>query len=454
MKARIRPDRSRPTTASPAAGRRVLPLALAAGLLLAGCAGVDPGDGGSSPGVTPTTGPTSEHPTTDDQATSGGGSGEEATADDTAGGTGDEAGEGTASETSAANSGGDAGPPELDVQVVMDGLSIPWDVQLLPDGTALVTERDGRVLRHTSDGETAEVDLDLSEVVARGEGGLMGLAVSPDFEQDRTVFLCHTSDAGGTPDVRVTRWLLDEEAASGTQDGVVVDGIPYTSGRHSGCRLIFSPEGDLLVGTGDAADSPNPQDLAGLGGKVLAVTPDGDPTDEGGHVPDADPRILSYGHRNVQGLAVQPGTSTVWEVEHGPDVDDEVNVLQPGANYGWDPGPGYDEGVPMTDLDAFPDAVEAVWSSGRPTHATSGAVFLEGERWGAWDGALAVAELKGSGVTVLTVDGEEVTDAVRVPELDGTYGRLRSLTLDADGALWVTTSNGDGDVVLRVTPRG
>ena len=105
-------------------------------------------------------------------------------------------------------------------------------------------------------------------------------------------------------------------------------------------------------------------------------------------------------------------------------------------------------------LDAFPDAVRARWSSGSPTHATSGAVFLEGEAWGAWDGALAVAELKGSGVTVLTLDDEgTVTGEARVPELDGTYGRLRSLTLD-DGALWVTTSNGERDVVLRVTPRG
>uniref|UniRef100_UPI00315924E1 PQQ-dependent sugar dehydrogenase n=1 Tax=Ornithinimicrobium sp. CNJ-824 TaxID=1904966 RepID=UPI00315924E1 len=108
----------------------------------------------------------------------------------------------------------------------------------------------------------------------------------------------------------------------------------------------------------------------------------------------------------------------------------------------------------MTDLERFPDAVEAVWSSGDPTHATSGAAFLEGEAWGAWEGALAVAELKGSGMTVLSLDGREVVDEARVPELEGTYGRLRSVVLGDDGALWVTTSNGSDDVVLRVTPRG
>jgi aldose sugar dehydrogenase len=349
-----------------------------------------------------------------------------------------------------------AAPDSLQVQVVADGLALPWDVQLLPDGTALVTERGGRLLALDGvDGsaEPREISIDLAELFVGSEAGLMGLAVSPGFDQDRTIFLCHAAQAAGEePDVRVTRWTLDEDVTAAARDAVVVDGIPLTSGRHSGCRLLFLPDGTLLVGTGDAADETNPQSLDSLGGKVLAVTPDGDPAEPGGHVDGADPRILTYGHRNVQGLALQPGTESVWSVEHGPDVDDEVNVLVPGSNYGWGPERGYDESVPMTDTDAFPDAVEAVWSSGSPTHATSGAVFLEGEQWGAWDGALAVAELKGSGVTVFAVDGEQVGDTVRPPELDGTYGRLRSLTLDDEGALWVTSSNGDGDVVLRVTP--
>lgn len=450
MKARTSPDRSGGGHTTGRAGS-VAVLAGAA-LLLAACSGGDDvADPGTGAVPTSEDAPAPDTPETEARETTGAPETDPADGSDGPDGTTatetttstDDAEDGTAQEVSTE-------PPTLEVEVVGEDLSIPWDVQLLPDGTALVTEREGRVT-HLADGRTQAVDLDLSEVVAAGEGGLMGLAVSPDVEEDRTIFLCHTSQAAGTPDVRVTRWTLDEEATSATQDGVVVDGLPYTSGRHSGCRLALTPDGDLLVGTGDAADSPNPQDLRSLGGKVLSVTTDGEPTDPDGHVEGADPRILTYGHRNVQGLALQPGTDTWWSVEHGPDVDDEVNVLEPGGNYGWDPGPGYDEGVPMTDLDAFPDAVEAVWSSGDPTHATSGAVFLEGPQWGAWDGALAVAELKGSGVSILTVDGQEVTDVVRVPELDGTHGRLRSLTLDGDGALWVTTSNGDSDVVLRVT---
>lgn len=350
--------------------------------------------------------------------------------------------------------------PTLRVQVVADGLSLPWDVQLLPDGTALVTDRGGRLLAlddalEDPDGaEPREVALDLPELFVGSEAGLMGLAVSPDFEQDRTIFLCHAAQpTGGRPDVRVTRWTLDEGVTEAGRDGVVVAGMPLSTGRHAGCRLLFTPEGQLLVGTGDAAEGSNPQDLDSLGGKVLEVTPDGSPAAPEGHAEGGDPRILTYGHRNVQGLAVQPGTERLWSVEHGPDVDDEVNILEPGGNYGWDPVPGYDESVPMTDLERFPDAVEAVWSSGAPTHATSGATFLHGEQWGTWDGALAVAELKGSGVTVFLVDEREITGSVRPPELDGTYGRLRSLTLDPRGALWVTSSNGEGDVLLRVTAR-
>ncbi|MGO0575589.1 PQQ-dependent sugar dehydrogenase [Ornithinimicrobium panacihumi] len=415
-------------------------------LVLAGCSGQP--DGPAGPASSQAAPATTNVPTPKTTETAG----------ETAGGAAGETGTTPAAGDDATTDGAATqGPsasdavPVLSVEVVMDGLDIPWDVQLLPDGTPLVTERPGRLVTLGADGGQVEVDVDLSEVVADGEGGLMGLAISPGFEQDRTFFLCHASDAGGATDVRVTRWTLTDDGLGASADGVVVEGMPYTTGRHSGCRLIFTPDGDLLVGTGDVADDVNPQDLTSLGGKVLLVTTEGEPVDADGYVEGADPRILTYGHRNVQGLALQPGTDAIWEVEHGPDVDDEVNVLRPGANYGWNPGPGYDEGMPMTDLDTFPDAVEAAWSSGDPTHATSGAVFLDGPQWGAWDGALAVAELKGSGVTVMTVDGEEIVDEVRVPELDGSHGRLRSLTLDAGGALWVTTSNGGDDVVLRVT---
>ncbi|MEX5295948.1 PQQ-dependent sugar dehydrogenase [Kocuria sp. CPCC 205268] len=346
--------------------------------------------------------------------------------------------------------------PALDVEVVVDGLELAWDVARTPEGTVLVTERGGRLLAHDERG-TREVAAELDDLFVGSEAGLMGLEVSPDFDRTREIFLCHATRTGdGRPqDVRVTRWRLDEDAAAAERTGTVVDGLPISSGRHSGCRLRFAPDGTLLVGTGDAAQGRNPQDPDSLGGKTLRLRPDGTVPEDNPFADRDGPAasVHTLGHRNVQGLAVQPGTGTVWSAEHGPGTDDEINVLEPGGNYGWDPAPGYDESVPMTDLEKYPDAVPAAWSSGRPTVALSGAVFLEGAQWGAWEGALAVAELKNTGVGVYRVEDTAVTGLSRMAELENDYGRLRSLTLDDEGALWVTTSNGQDDAVLRVTPR-
>lgn len=362
---------------------------------------------------------------------------------------------------------GDAGPvdeqlgspaaaPDLEVQVVVDGLRHPWDVALTPEGTALVTERGGRLLAHDERG-TREVEADLGDLFVGSEAGLMGVAVSPDFGRTREFALCHATQAddGRPRDVRVTRWRLDETAGAAERTGTVVDGLPISSGRHSGCRLRFAPDGTLRVGTGDAAEGENPQDPGSLGGKTLRLRLDGTVPGDNPFAdrPGSAAAVYTLGHRNVQGLAVQPGTDTIWSAEHGPGRDDEINVLRPGGNYGWDPAPGYDESVPMTDREQFPDAVEAAWSSGRPTVAVSGAAFLEGPQWGAWDGALAVAELKNTGVGVHRVEGSGITGTTRMEELEDDYGRLRSLTLDDDGALWATTANGDDDAVLRITAR-
>ncbi|MGL5851863.1 MAG: PQQ-dependent sugar dehydrogenase, partial [Phycicoccus sp.] len=265
-------------------------------------------------------------------------------------------------------------------------------------------------------------------------------------------------DSAGDPlDVRVLRWRMTSDTTAVSDGSPVVTGLPLTSGRHSGCRLRFGLDGKLYVATGDAAVGTTPQSLGSLGGKVLRVNGDGSiPSDNpfvsrGG----AARYVWSYGHRNLQGLASRPGTSELWTSEHGPSRDDEANWVVRGANYGWDPVPGYNESVPMTDLGKFPSARTAMWSSGVPTVATGGATFLSAPEWGAWRGALAVALLKDQGVLLMrmnpTVSPSRVVQATRLPQAEG-LGRIRTVQEGPDGALWFTTSNGTDDRIVRVAP--
>ncbi|MGL5927992.1 MAG: PQQ-dependent sugar dehydrogenase, partial [Dermatophilaceae bacterium] len=234
-------------------------------------------------------------------------------------------------------------------------------------------------------------------------------------------------------------------------------GLPLTSGRHSGCRLRFGSDGRLYVATGDAAVGTTPQSLGSLGGKVLRVNWDGSVPSDNPFVSrgGAARYVWSYGHRNLQGLTLRPGTSELWTAEHGPSRDDEVNWVVRGANYGWDPVPGYDESRPMTDLAKFPAARAAMWSSGAPTVATGGTAFLSAPEWGAWRGALAVALLKDQGVLLMrmnpTLSPSRVVQTTRLPQAEG-LGRIRTVQQGPDGALWLTTSNGTDDRIVRVAP--
>ena len=355
------------------------------------------------------------------------------------------------------------GVPTLRTSTVVDGLENAWDLGFLPGGAMLVTERPGRV-QLVRDGTKTRVAMNLDDVFAQGESGLMGLLVHPDFATTRQFSTCQSHTVGGRPvDVRVVTWTLSADGTSASGPTALVTGLPVNpSGRHSGCRIGLDPHGALMISTGDTANPDAPQDLQNLGGKTLrANLTTGDP------LPDApfptSPYVWSYGHRNLQGIVVRPGTDQVFTAEHGPDVDDEVNLEQRGTNYGWDPSQGgtvttYDESVPMTDTKRFPDAVTAVWSSGDPTEAVSGAAFLTGPQWGVLDGALVVAALKGQKVLAITLDAAGARTGVVVPpKLDGTLGRLRSVHQGQDGALYLTTDNGSsgsGDAVVRVQPQG
>ncbi|WP_347058058.1 PQQ-dependent sugar dehydrogenase [Blastococcus sp. HT6-30] len=335
------------------------------------------------------------------------------------------------------------GAPELDVEVLAEGLDHPWDVVQAPDGTLLVDERSGGFTAVLPDGTVQQVRADLGDLRAVGETGLMGLALDPAFEENRRLYSCQGATSG---EIQVVAWTLAEDWSALTRaDDPLVGGLPLNerSGRHGGCRLEFAPDGALLIGTGDTATGTVPQDPGSLGGKVLRADP-----------ATGEVTVWTSGHRNVQGLAIRPGSGQVYAVEHGPDRDDEVNLLREGGNYGWNPdgGGSYDESVPMTDP-SIPGAVPAVWASGQPTLATSGATFVSGDEWGAYDGLLLVALLKDQGVLALRLDDEgDLTEQFQVPPLDDAYGRIRTVQQGADGALYAVTDNGDDDRLLRITP--
>jgi glucose/arabinose dehydrogenase len=347
--------------------------------------------------------------------------------------------------------------PALRVETLADGLDHPWDVKPIGGGRLLLTQRDRATLSIWEDGELREVDFPSRSVWVSGETGLMGLEVDPEVADNGRFWTCQGgTTASGDHDVRVVAWKLDDGATRARRQGVLLKGLPATSGRHGGCRLLVARDGSLLVGTGDAATGTNPQDLTSLGGKTLRLDRETGKPWPGNPFADAEGKkrfIWTYGHRNVQGLA-QRADGSLWSVEQGTSRDDEVNRLVKGGNYGWDPVPGYDESTPMTDQSLPGRQRAAVWSSGDPTLATCGAAFVTGRKWKGLRGTLAVAVLKAERVIFLQLDRDGRLRNVRTPDELRRYGRIRQVVDGPGHDLLVLTDNGEGrDVMLRVSPR-
>jgi glucose/arabinose dehydrogenase len=334
-----------------------------------------------------------------------------------------------------------SGTPALSVSTMIGGVQHPWDLGFLPDGSMVFTERPGRI--NALVGGQRRVLATPGDVRAVGEGGMTGLAIDPDFANNRRIYTCFNVSAS---EIQIVVWTIDAAITAASRVGTLLGGLPAnTTGRHSGCRPRVGPDGFLWVGTGDAAQGTNPQNVNSLGGKVLRID-----RFSGAPAP-GNPfgkHWYTRGHRNVQGLAFRPTSALPYSVEHGSDRDDEVNKLVSGGNYGWNPVPGYNESVPMT----FAGGIPAVWRSGAPTIATSGATFLSGPQWRDWDGRLAVAALKGNQLRIMELSASGDAVISEVVRLTGS-GRLRTPIQGPDGALYVTTSNGgNADVILRVAP--
>ncbi len=348
------------------------------------------------------------------------------------------------------DSGGQAGEAleaDLSVEVVAQGLTVPWEIRFFPDGALLVTERTGRVLR--IDPETGAVsELGRLPVASEGEGGLLGAALDPGFPTQPYLYLAYTyrDAADGGLRNRVSRLTLTGDAIGGEK--VLVDGIPG-AGNHDGSRVAFGPDGYLWVTTGDAGREDLAQNVGSLAGKVLRMDREGHPAPGN---PFDDSLVYSYGHRNPQGLAWREGDPDPYVTEHGPSKNDEVNHIEAGGNFGW-PVVGGMAGEP-----GFVDAVYA-WS---PTIAPAGAVFYEADAIRGWRGSLLFVTLKESDLRRLTPTDASFSAVSEEHVLfDSRFGRLRSIAVGPDGAVYLGTSNRDGrgdesegdDKILRITAR-
>lgn len=321
------------------------------------------------------------------------------------------------------------------VEVVGTDFNVPWDIAFLPDGDMLVTERPG-VLRRVGKNPLA---IDLPGVYDFGEGGLMGIALHPDFASNQLLYMYYTAVDGGKRN-RIVRYVFD--GFSLTEDRVIIDNIPSAI-YHDGGRMAFGPDGMLYVTTGDANKGSNAQDRGSLAGKTLRLTPDGGiPSDN----PFGNSPVWSYGHRNSQGLAWD-SFGNQWQTEHGrsgvTSGYDELNLIAKGANYGW---PTYESTRTAPGITA-----PVVVTSSTETWAPSGLAYA--------DGSLFFAGLLGKTLYEAVPNAEGKVTAFR-KHLVGSYGRLRAVVPGPNGTLYVTTSNRDGrgtagagdDKILRVYP--
>jgi glucose/arabinose dehydrogenase len=336
------------------------------------------------------------------------------------------------------------------VEVLTDRLMYPWGLTFLPDGAALITERDGTLRLWADGGLDPRPVANVPPVWAKGQGGLLDVLVHPDFADNGWVYLSLSHpDGSNSAHTRVVRAVFDRAGHALTDITVIVDALPTgRGGRHFGSRLAFAPDGTLYVSTGERGDRPRAQDLNDLAGKILRLNPDGSVPGDNPFVGRADvrPEIFASGTRNAQGMDVHPDTGAIWFQEHGPRGGDELNVARAGANYGWPVityGINYN-GTPMVEGTHKPGMEQPVyyWD---PSIAPSGLAIYDGEAFPNWRGDMFVGALKYQLLARLEMDGDRVVGEERL--LQGELGRIRAVEVGPDGALYLLTDDATGRLV-------
>ena len=347
--------------------------------------------------------------------------------------------------------------PSISVQTVANGLDHPWALAFLPDGGMLVTERSGALRHVTQQGEISEPVAGVPEVDARGQGGLLDVELDPDFAQNRMVYLSYAEAGDGGNGTAVARGTLSEDQTQLTDVDVIFRQQPKeNSTAHFGSRLVFDGQGHLFVTLGERSKAKlrgQAQDLDSHLGKIVRINPDGSVPDDNPFVgrEGALPEIWSYGNRNVQAAAINPESGGLWVVEMGPKGGDELNIIEPGANYGWpivSLGVNYN-GSPVGEGLRHKEGMVDPIHSWTPVIAPSGMIFYGGDAFADWQGDMFVGGLASTALVRLEIDGHSVTGEERLLEDLGL--RIRDVAQGPDGAIYVVTDEGNGEI-LRVAP--
>lgn len=346
----------------------------------------------------------------------------------------------------------DSDKASFKLETVAEGLEHPWALAFLPDGSQLVTEREGR-LRRIQDGKLQEEPIEgLPELVVSGQGGLLDLILHPDFENNQTLFLSYAhkvSREGMT--TRVARAELDGERLVNVD--VIFEAMPRgTTARHFAGRMEFDSDGNLYVAVGDRGEMDRAQKTDDDAGGVHRITTDGDPAPDNPFVDDdsVNDTFFTYGNRNIQGMTVHPETGEIWSHEHGPRGGDEINIIRAGNNYGWpDVTYGIDySGATISDKTTMEGVTDPLhyWD---PSIAPSGMAFYTGDEFPEWKGDLFVGALKMQKLVRLSIEDEEVREEEDL--LKDLGERIRDVRMGPDGALWLLTDESDGSV-YRIVP--
>ena len=326
-------------------------------------------------------------------------------------------------------------------EVIVPDLNIPWGFTFLPDGAMLITEKSGELI-HFKDGKKTTIS-GLPEIYVRGQGGLMDVILHPDFENNNYIYFSYASskgkgDGGNTA---IARAKLNNNTLTDLE--VLYKATPNTRrGQHFGSRLVFDKDGYLFFTIGERGDrDTNPQDITRDGGKTYRINDDGSIPEDNPFVNDADAKkaIYSYGHINQQGMTLHPDTKEIWTHEHGPRGGDEINIVEPGKNYGWPVisyGVNY-SGTKFTDL-TEKEGMEQPLHYWVPSIAPSGMAFIDSDKYGDWEGNLLIGSLKFNYLDMCTLKNGKVVKEERL--LDD-IGRVRSVEQGPDGYIYVGVEN-------------